>query len=380
MKKLTKLLALMLFAGFIFTACEDDGSDSQLSVEDAQQILDGLETQMSTDMGEMEESQGLEALKQLMAIEVDPFSTKKGTEKTIVIEQIYAVLSQQKSMLENNGEPFDFDAHTGTYTWYPNEQRWGVDPTTPTDKIVIIFPVIENEVEKTGKLEILDVQETLITDEYDNYYQPTRIEAKLYLNDVEVVALLLEASYDAEGDPTSAEVTFTVEPFSMELSMSSSATSGSINYALNLNDEQLMAANLSVSFTDATQENMSTIGGSVTYRDVKVEADVDMAGIEAKMEELSSGTNEITQDEYMEMLNEEIDAGIYQVSTGDKIVTLELGYVEGESSQEMGIVMVFADGTTQNAATFFASLVNQIETMMNELGLDELLSGANITF
>jgi len=37
----------------------------------------------------------------------------------------------------------------------------------------------------------------------------------------------------------------------------------------------------------------------------------------------------------------------------------------------MGVVFVFADGSTENAIPYLEGFISQIETLMTELGLDE---------
>ncbi|MFO7939994.1 MAG: hypothetical protein R6U66_09605 [Bacteroidales bacterium] len=368
MKKVTQLFTLLLFAVFIFTACEDDSSTDQMQPEDAKQMLDQMETEMSQDLALMEEAPGMEALSVLMNLS-DPFAKKKSTESTVVVDQIYGLISSDKQPLATQSEPFDFASKTGTYTWNIELERWSIEAGNPSDAIKIYFPSSIESTENDAMLKILDVQETSYTDEYqETEYLPTRIEAELYINDEPVAELNMTASYDNDGEPTEMAVSYNLVPFSMELTLTTSATLANIVDSLSYNSEFLMCAKLEVTFTDQTQETPASINGSLTYRDYEVSADADIVAIQQKMENMDP---ESSEEEFLNTINNEIDAGLYQVSTGDKIVDIELGYVQGDSGQELGVVFVFADGSTENALPYLEGFVSQIETLMTELGLNE---------
>jgi len=286
MKKLIKLLSLLLFAGFIFTACEDDSSDDQMQPEDAKQMLDQMETEMSQDLSLMQDAPGMEALSVLMNLS-DPFGAKKSTEPTVVLDQIYGLVSSNKESLATQSEAFDFDSKTGTYTWNIELERWSIEAGNPNDAIIIFFPANGESTENDAMLKILDVQETPYTDEYqETEYLPTLIEAELYINDELVAELNMTASYDQDGDPTQMSVNYSVVPFNMDLTLTSSATSANIAYSLSSNNETLMGAELGVTFTDQTQETPASINGSLTYRDYEVRADADIVAIQQKMENM----------------------------------------------------------------------------------------------
>lgn len=369
MKKLTKFFTLLLFAGLTFTACEDDSSDNQMKTEDAKQVLNQMETEMSQDLALMQDAPGMEAMEVLATLS-DPFGSKKSTgETSFGVKDVYAIIAAEKDAFEAQGEPFDFFSKTGTYTYNIELERWSIDAGNPSDAIILYFPSTAESTENDAMLKILDVQETSYVDDYGStQYMPTSVEAELYVNEELVAELTMTASYDEYGDPMQMSVNYNVVPFTMELTLNSTSTSANIAYTLSYSNETLMGAELGVTFTDETQEMPASLNGSLTYRDYEISADVDVTALQQKMENIDPNASE---EEVLKAINDEIDAGLYQVSTGEKIVDIELGYVQGDSGQEMGVLFVFDDGTKENALPYIEGFVSQIEALMDELGLDE---------
>lgn len=379
MKNLTKALALMILSCLIFTACDDDDSHTPISAEESKEIINDLDNQIFQDLSEIKKIEGIEAIKQLLELDEIPLGNSDGPKKMIIIKQMYAALSQQKLMQTDLDNPFDFNNIIGTYTWNSDKEEWDIDRTTPKDRAIINYPINYDGIIKDGRLEILDLQSKKISFDNQIIYRPTNIEANLSVNDSEVISLLFKASLDENGIPMSGNVTFTVEPFSMDFTMNTTTDQGSLEYVLSHKDEQIMAIDLNVGFKNNTlegiekkisPENISTVIASFTYHEIKLEADVNVASISKILNDFDGETD--SKEEVVAKLNKEFDAGIYQVNTGDRMAILEFSLLEYEHGKELGIVMVFDDGTKQNAQKFCATLSKQIGAMINQLGLDEL--------
>jgi len=138
-----KLVAMMLMlASVFFFACEDDDPDP-LSPEKAKAELNELSAQMSTDLADMQETEGMIAMKSLMNM-TDPFSDSKSGLRTAVIPNIYESIipfsKEINSKLTYEVDSFDFDTYKGTYTWNNNAQLWEI--TLGGNTIIINFPLI----------------------------------------------------------------------------------------------------------------------------------------------------------------------------------------------------------------------------------------------
>jgi len=366
-----KLIALMLMFGSVFFfACEEDETE-KLSKEDAVVELNNLDTEMSTYMEEMMNSDGIEAMDALMALMYidDPFASSKST-KTNVIPTIKQYLlpvnpeQHEKSALEV--ESFDFDSWVGTYTWNATLNYWEEAPNDPSDKIVLIFPT-EGSTTNNATITIYNYEEVEIpyTDYYGTYYDyyPTDVDADLYVDDIKVVDIDLQASWvmtgDNAGDPTSLDISVYLLPFDFTGTFNQSSTSASIDFSINYDGAQIFSAGVDATFESSDMEDPLTIGGYIQLLAVKVEATVDVNGIETIFEDLENQTSPYTtMDELTDAINDEINA-VVKVD-GAKAADIELLY--DETAEEMiTVVLVFADGTVEPAEPYFADFATDLE-------------------
>jgi hypothetical protein len=366
MKTLRTILFLGVIAGLaVFSSCEKD-EDNNLSYEEGKQALQDLDTQMSNDMDEMMNTEGMEAVSSLNKMD-DPFSSKKSERKTQVISNIKAALVPgiDKEILKSSqGEPFNFNDKTGTYTWIDSLARWDVDPTTPSNKIIINFPADSTDMDNNNAtLTIHNYEEVPIeTYSYTDYY-PTKIVADIYVEDTKYVEIDLTASWDAYGDPTSFEATVFLKPFEFIGSMAQESTSASVDFGISYNNEEIFSTGISATFKTDSMNLPKTIDGYLQYRAVKIDAEANVENIETIIKEIESRESEYeTEQEALDAINKEIKAKISK--DGSKIANIELRTSQGE----MVPVLVFNDGTVENAESYFDNFSGKLEEFFNTIG------------
>lgn len=360
MKNMKKLVAMMLIIlSVFFFACEDDEPEP-LSPEKAKAELADLSAEMSTDFADMQEAEGMVAMQALMNMP-DPFEepAKSGV-KTAVISNIYESLIpfskeiKTKSAYKSDG--FDFDAHKGTYTWNSNTQWW--DKTTNANYIVIIFPT-EGSTTNNAELTISKYTE-------DTYFNPTEIEAKLEVNDIKVIEIDFSATWEID-DPKSLDVSIFLKPFTFDGGFNLATTSASANFSIIYNTTKIFSTNLSVTFTDDTQDDIKKITGYIQYRDIKISAAINLYNIEKIREELGTPMSSYTTlDEALEAINKEIDAKV--TKNGALVAEIELAFNTDTSSIYPIIpVLVFSDGSSEPAMPYFESFITSIQEFFDFL-------------
>lgn len=365
-----KLLTMMLMiASVFFLACEDE--TEQLSKEEAVTELNNLDNDMSGYMEEMMNSDGMEAMDILMSMP-DPFTSSKSSARTSVLPNIQKYLLpvntvKEKSLLE--AEPFDFDTYVGTYTYHHTPfAYWEVE--TGGDKIIINFPTDETNMgTNDGVLTIHNYNEVMISYYDDSYqtmvddYYPTDILADIYVNDVKIVEIDLNATWETVGDmagePSSFDISVYLMPFEFTGAFDHTATAANIDFGINYKGESFFSAGVDATFENGDMDTPLTVGGYIQLLAVKVDADVDVKALEAIFEGLENQTSQYaTMEELTKAINNEIDATVSV--DGVKAADIEI-QIDQTSEEMVTIVLVFSDGTTEPAGQYFDGFTTDIE-------------------
>lgn len=389
MKNMKKLLAMMLMmATVFFIACDDDEGSTPLTTEQAQTEMESLSTDLNTYFAEMTTTEGATAMANIMALMQldDPFTTTKSARTSVIPNIQKFILPVQPKMTKSTYEavPFDFDLWVGTYTWDAAHYMWVPDFGNPSDKIIFKFPA-EGSTTNNIILTIHNYTEVKVTgtDEYGYPYydyMPTDILADLYVDNEKVIELDLEATWTTSGDnagePTSLDISVFLTPFTFSGDFDQSSTAASVNFNIKHNSDQIFATGLSATFGSNTEEPI-TIGGYIQLMNVKIEANIDVAGLEAVFED----NTYTTADEINTAINDEIDAVVYVDGVKAADILIEFTTVEGMYSipfeMEDGFTIYvnvffkYADGTTEQAAPYFASFIAGVEAMLKSFGFTD---------
>jgi hypothetical protein len=350
----------------VFTACEKDETE-ELSYEEGKEALNNLDSQMASDLDMMAESEGMAAIGTLNGME-DPFTSGKSNANTAVIKNIakFALpIQKQKELKSTASVAFNFDDWVGTYTWDNSVERWDIDWGNPSDQIVIIFPADStNMADNNATLVIYDYEEVAVTTDGYTEYLPTKLEADLSIDGTKYVDVNMTGQWDDQGEPTSLDMSVFLKPFTFSGQLSSSSSDASIDLAIDYNDEQIFSTGLSATYS-GTMEEPDVIDGYIQYRKIKVEANINAGNLNQLFEDLESGESQYdTVEKIEDAINDEIDAKI--LSDGKKVATIEIRLDEQEGYM---VVLVFNDGTEENAEPYFDNFSSNLEDLFDMIGL-----------
>ena len=376
MKKLIAMM-LMLASVFFFACSDDDDVDKKLSKEEAKTEITQLSTDLSDKLTEMEESDGMVAMESLMKLNY-PFVTSKSDKKSAVLNNIqkyllpynYVNKSTEKSALEL--ESFDFDSHTGTYEWIDSLGRWKIDPTTPPDKIIIIFPADTNNLNNNNAtLTIHNYNDILINlvdsigNQYTEYY-PTDVDIDLYISEIKIIDIDLTAAWNTSGDnagePTSLDVSVYLIPFEFTGDFTHTSTEASINFAINYENEQFFSAGVGATWANAGDSIPNNINGYLQLFNVKFQVDIDVLDLIVVINNMATYGSE---EEFLNAINDEINA--YVTVDGTWAADIELGLVTVDGKDELDILFVYADGTSESAKPYFEEFITEMGGFFDSL-------------
>jgi hypothetical protein len=354
------LTAATLAFAITLSSCndDDDKGGGQLSKGDAQAKLSQFNSDATSDLQELADANGLEAMQDffdLTSID-DPldggriasdknkfraFLRDKGRE----FRSVFAPAASVKGRT-NGEEPFDFDNNTGTYAWDSELQEFVYQGDAGS--VIILFPT-EGSTTNNAKLQITAYDEQLVEDEWgDSYYEPTVINASLFVNEVKQAELDLNIDYDDAGFPLSADIEVMVTPFTASLTFDvSNSTSSTISFSLLNNQQTVIATSVTVKYADASksEESLSSLEGFVQFKNLKLQGTIDAEG--ANGEEVD--------------FNDFVKLALYADNA-------KIGDIVFVTENEQAIPYVkYADGSQEKLEVVLQPVVDEIEALGESL-------------
>ena len=367
MKTLKNIIALAVIGSMlIFAGCEEEETTKTINTEEAIETLDQNSQEMASDFDQMANTEGMEAMEVLAALaeKQEPFAQKKLLGSESVLKTIEKTLkpSNNKMVKRLGDQPFDFQAHTGTYTWQA-EGKWVVDTENPPDAIVIEFPTdtTDDPVENNATFTLSTYEETMVLDSAGNEnYVPTQLQAMLEVDGDKVMEvnwdLAIEEMEDGSKMVSSLDALITLKPFTYTLSLTQNSLSASI--AHEDIETTLMSMNLDVTFMGEDDiEDVKKVEGNVQVRNLNFKGWVKPYAME------NVNTDDIQSvDDLVDYYNEQIDLALYTYDQNNKIADVK--FVKSESSDSqvpMELVFVFKDDTTRPVQGFFQNLIDKLQ-------------------
>jgi hypothetical protein len=338
------------------SACDnDDEKGSQLSKNDAKAEIATFNGSATSDIGAFADADGVKAMQDFFALaDSDPFgrlASDKNKFRTFIRNkgrEFRSVFGPSKATNGkiNGSEPFDFNENKGVYVWDAAQEIF-VKSENPSDVIEIHFPT-EGSLTNNARIEITAYAEKFIEDEWEAYYEPTTLEASLYVNNSEKASVDFEVSYDDLGFPTEASVNLLVSPYSVSLSFNeSNSTSATVSFSLKKDQSVLAATSVTVKYDDSSksEESISSIEGFVQLKNLKVQGSVDPQGADTENPDLNDFI-------HLELFSD-------NAKLGDIVFVTEDG-------QDIPYVQ-YADGTKEKLETVFQPVVDELEELSDSL-------------
>jgi hypothetical protein len=357
MKQTQQFLTAGAFALLVtLSACDnDDEKGSQLSKNDAKAEIATFNGSATSDIGAFADADGVKAMQDFFALaDSDPFgrlASDKNKFRTFIRNkgrEFRAVFGPSKAANGkiSGSEPFDFDENKGVYAW-DAEQEIFVKTDDPSNVIEIEFPTEGSET-NNARIEITAYEEQLVVDEWESYYEPTTLDASLYVNNSKKASVDFEVAYDESGFPTEASVNLQVSPYAVSLSFNeSNATSATVSFSLKKDQSVLAATSITVKYDDASksEESITSIDGFVQLKNLKVQGSIDAQGADAEDPNLNDFI-------HLELFSE-------TDKLGDIVFVTENG-------QDIPYVQ-FADGSKEKLETVFQPVVDELEELSDSL-------------
>ncbi|HNP19186.1 MAG TPA: hypothetical protein PKL31_12175 [Fulvivirga sp.] len=287
MKKTISYFLLMLSV-FALSCNSDEDSSQQFSVEEAKQSMSKLSTDMSLDIVDLTQSEGVGAIGDLAALIQlsDPFNGRVMSEKESkkwfkknarLFKRIFVGKSSKLAKTEDHG--FDFSQHWGQYDWNPATETF--DKTETTEGIIEINFPAEGSAANNVTLRLTAFEEQLFEDEFDHYYLPTLLNADLSVNKVKQIEIDFEAVFNSKGEPISGDVSLYLNPFTFVFAFDTSgAKQSNLEASIMKGSETIVSVNAALSFLTDQKEDIDNIDGFVQYKTIKLEGSIDVNGLE----------------------------------------------------------------------------------------------------
>ncbi|HQB77180.1 MAG TPA: hypothetical protein PLJ52_02445 [Tenuifilaceae bacterium] len=217
MKKIL-FLSMVGLAMLFATACSDD-EPKELTKQEAENVLNNVNTEMSQTMGQMMETEGMTAMNSFMTL-----SAYFSTAKSISFQFINPVYLANKVMdvkLNTNSfvkapavedQGLVFEEWVGTWEWVSSSQTWKYT-ANETNRIVFKYPATVESTTNDATLVLSNYSSVTIGTEVI----PTSLNVTLNISWVEQTALAItyQAAFTTEGFPQMLSLDVQMSQFSL---------------------------------------------------------------------------------------------------------------------------------------------------------------------
>lgn len=351
MKKLVGIFSLF---AIILTSCGEDENEPKagtLTPDEASTQINVVADQMDSDIVEMVESEGVQALEDFAKLfeDVDSFENSREEQQNWVKERIslisHAFVSGPTARVSD--DDFSFDDIKGIWEW--NAEKEEFEKSADAEVFTILFPT-EGSSTNNAELSITKLEFVTITDadEYGewSYEEPSEIEAYLKVGDITYINVDVSITWNEFGVPTKASALLDIVPFSFALAFDDTqASSASASASISKSNETLMAVAGTITFASSEKEEVTFVEGFVQYANLKIAGTVDATF------EWSDDENGAIDD-----LNDFVDLEVLidDEKVGDILFEDDIAYV------------VYADGTKENLEEILEPILQSIEDALDE--------------
>lgn len=342
--------------GLLVLSCSKDSSTPSLNTTQAQAAIGDVNTNLASDIGTLSSTAGNAALNSFtnLTSTTSPFGRIKSFNKPGEIKAAMSagLISIRQMILKGTSNervqgddtPFDFNGKKGIYNYNLDTKAFVKSQETSTI-IKIRYPKDANSVTNDAELQI-----TAYTDvQTSDGYQPTAVEAAIYISDTKEVGLSLTAQYNLDkGEPVKASIAVFINPFTITFSFDNTpATSASESFSLSKSGTVLIGVGATATWASANDKENGeprAASGYLQLKNVRFSIAVD-------------GSKAATATSRGDFI-------VITVSADGAIA----GHVVwvGTSVDNEEPYMQYNDGTTREAlSSVFADLSNQLQALVN---------------
>jgi hypothetical protein len=262
--KTHKLLIPIIALAVLGSSCSKDSKPS-LSSTQAEKAIGDVNTNLASEIGSLQATQGNVALTSFTTITATtspfgriqsfnkPGEIKAALSASLISVRQMIVSSTGGEKVQGASEAFNFDGKKGIYIYNFDTQVFDKSQETSTI-IKIRYP--KDDASKTNHLNDAELQITTYTDTpTPQGYNPTAIEAAIYISSVKEASLSLTAQYDDAGDPNKASETLYINPYTFSFSFDiTPATSATESFSLSKSGTTLIAVGATAVWSSASEK------------------------------------------------------------------------------------------------------------------------------
>jgi len=272
--------------------------------------------------------------------------------------------------IEDNNK-FNFNSHTGTYTWSQSNKSW-TKSSLPEDKIIINFPSTEANTNNDARFTMDSYSDIALFYDGETIWAPSGLHAHLYIGNTKVFEITGACNYDVgNATPIPISINSTVEfnPFTISLSgqrVNSKKFEASVS--IDNNSGCLTSLNVDFEFKHDDYENINIFEGdlvavntTMTHGEMTIEGYLDGKLMEYEDQPSSN------------IINSMVDVDV--LYSGNKIGELILIYTS-DSDYEYGeeLHIIYSDGSSENTEVYYNPFGTNVEQIFFPFfgDLDEL--------
>ena len=258
----------------------------------------------------------------------------------------------------DDNNKFNFNAHTGTYTWSNTSQSWSKS-SVPNDKIIVEFPSSEATTTNDAKFTFDTYTDIALYYDGETIWAPSNVHADLFINNTKVFELTGSISYDV-GNPTPIPIninsTLEFNPYTITLS-GERVTNKKFEANMTIDDNGGCLTTLDVDFEfkhddyeniDVYEGDLVAVNTTMTHGDMTIEGYLD--GKLMVYEDQPSSS----------IINSMVDVDV--VYSGKKIGELLMVYTSDEEynyGEEVHII--YSDGSSENTKVYYDPFGTNVE-------------------
>lgn len=337
-------------AGSIISCSSETGTTT---VAQDKQNIQNTFSSMENCITKLKDGEGSQAIKKFLNLDEGEVLSENWV--IDMIEKLDELLALD-AIEENN--KFNFNSHTGTYTWNNTSESWSKS-SIPNDKIIVMFPSSEASTSNDAKFTFDTYSDVALYYDGETIWAPSNVHADILVNDKKIFELTGSISYDV-GNPTPIPIninsTLEFNPYTITLS-GERVTNKKFEASMTIDDNGGCLTSLDIDFEfkhddyeniDPYEGDLVAVNSTLTHGDMMIEGYLD-------------GKLYVYEDEpSSNVINSMVDVDV--LYSGNKIGELLLVYTSDDVynyGEEVHII--YSDGSSENTKVYYDPFGTNVE-------------------